>query len=130
MVAATDYLQLMTNKVGNQNDELGYISRRLKVHAGDNDISWIAASQLNRKVEQRENKRPILPDLRDSGNLEQDADIVIMLYRDYLYNPTVHNEGLAEMLVRKNRHGPIADMVIRFDSATMKFYCDEELDYG
>lgn len=120
-VAMLDYIQLLSSKTGNQNDELGYISRQLKINALNNDIVWLAASQLNRSVEMRENKRPILADLRESGNLEQDADVVVMIYRDCMYNPSINNENLAELLVRKNRHGPTADLLIKFDKKVMKF---------
>lgn len=123
-VAALDYLQLMVGKQ-DANRELGYISRRLKLTAVQEKIAFIAASQLNRSVEYRENKRPILSDLRDSGTLEQDADIVAMLYRDYMYNPTHENEYEADFLIRKNRHGPIVDMKLKFDPACMKFASEE-----
>ncbi|GAF98507.1 unnamed protein product, partial [marine sediment metagenome] len=104
------------------NNELGRISRILKLNAQKNAIPWLVACQLNRKVEYRENKRPILSDLRDSGNLEQDADLVIMLYRDEMYNQnSLDNGGLADLLVRKNRHGPLAELTTRFEKEIMKF---------
>lgn len=120
-VAALDYLQLMSTKMDNQNNELGRISRVIKLNAQRNQIAWLAASQLSRRVEYREDKRPILSDLRDSGNLEQDADIVIMLYREHMYNPIPNNENLAEMLVRKNRHGQLASVLVNFEHETMRF---------
>ena len=121
-VAALDYIQLMPMNEGNLNNELGRVSRILKLNAQNNDIPWLVACQLNRKVEYRENKRPILSDLRDSGNLEQDADIVIMLYRDEMYNQnSLDNSGIADLLVRKNRHGPLASLQTRFEKEIMKF---------
>lgn len=121
-VAGLDYIQLLVGGRENANSELTYISRMLKLSCLKDNISWIVASQLNRKVEMRDNKRPFLSDLRDSGSLEQDGDQVVMLYRDYLYNPTADNEDIAEILVRKNRHGPIGDLMIGFEKSTMKFY--------
>ena len=121
-VAALDYIQLMTTNESNINNELGRVSRILKLSAQKNAIPWLVACQLNRKVEYRENKRPILSDLRDSGNLEQDADLVIMLYRDEMYNQnSLDNGGLADLLVRKNRHGPLAELTTRFEKEIMKF---------
>jgi replicative DNA helicase len=116
----------MTTNLENVNNELGRISRTIKLNAQRNNIAWLAASQLNRKVEYRENKRPLLSDLRDSGNLEQDSDIVIMLYRDEMYNQTtVDNSDMAELLVRKNRHGPTASLLARFEKEIMKFSATE-----
>lgn len=127
-VAALDYVQLMTTKTDNVNNELGRISRIIKLNAQKNNIAWLVASQLSRKVEYRENKRPILSDLRDSGNLEQDADVVIMLYRDEMYNEyTSHNAGVAELLIRKNRHGPIASLLARFEEQIMAFSATADL---
>lgn len=121
-VAGLDYIQLLVGGRENANSELTYISRLLKLSCLKDNISWLVASQLNRKVEMRDNKRPFLSDLRDSGSLEQDGDQVVMLYRDYLYNPTVENEDIAEVLIRKNRHGPIGDLMVGFEKHTMKFY--------
>lgn len=121
-VAGLDYIQLLVGGRENANSELTYISRRLKLSCLKDNISWMVASQLNRKVEMRDNKRPFLSDLRDSGSLEQDGDQVVMLYREYLYNPTADNDDIAEVLVRKNRHGPIGDLMVGFEKHTMKFY--------
>lgn len=127
-VAAVDYIQLMVNGTDNVNNELGRISRIIKLNAQNNGIPWLVASQLNRKVEYRENKRPLLSDLRDSGNLEQDPDIVIMLYRDEMYNPlSLDNAGMADLLVRKNRHGPTANLTARFEAQIMKFSATNNL---
>jgi len=121
-VIGLDYIQLLLGGRDNANSELTYISRMLKLSCLKDNISWLVASQLNRKVEMRDNKRPLLADLRDSGSLEQDGDQVVMLYRDYLYNKTAENENIAEVLIRKNRHGPIGDLMVGFEKSTMKFY--------
>lgn len=121
-VAALDYIQLLSTKEDNQNNELGRISRVLKLNAQKNEMAWLVASQLNRRVEYRDNKRPVLSDLRDSGNLEQDADIVLMVYREHMYNTIPDNADLAELLTRKNRHGPLANFPLRFNQDTMTFY--------
>lgn len=124
-VCALDYLQLLC-KTDNLNTELGRISRNLKLHAEQEDITWVVASQLNRDVERREDKRPILADLRASGNLEQDADIVMMLFREAVYNSSPENKDIAELLTRKNRNGPTPNFVLGFDETTMKFYSKEQ----
>jgi replicative DNA helicase len=103
-----DYIQLMAPGRGNEENrqqEIATISRSLKILAKELHIPVIAASQLNREVEFRANKRPILSDLRESGSLEQDADLVIFLYRDEYYNPDSESPGIAEVIVAKNRMG-------------------------
>jgi replicative DNA helicase len=107
-----DYLQLMTSgtSVENRVQEVSQISRQLKVLARDLDIPILAMSQLSRAVEQRHDKRPILSDLRESGSIEQDSDIVIFVYRDEYYNDESDQQGLAELIVAKHRNGP-TDMV-------------------
>jgi replicative DNA helicase len=96
-----DYLQLMTSGVNAENrvQEVSQISRSLKVLARDLNVPIIALSQLSRAVEQRHDKRPILSDLRESGSLEQDADIVCFIYRDEYYNDESDQQGLAEVIV-------------------------------
>jgi replicative DNA helicase len=98
-----DYLQLMSGKGNNREQEIASISRTLKSIARDKKIPIVALSQLNRGVEQRENKRPMLSDLRESGSIEQDADSVIMLYREDFY--TGGETKILDMIIRKNRHG-------------------------
>jgi replicative DNA helicase len=104
-----DYLQLMQADRANNNrvQEISEISRGLKALARELDVPVIAASQLSRAVEQRQNKRPILSDLRESGSIEQDADVVIFIYRDEYYNPdTSERPNIAEISVAKHRNGP------------------------
>jgi replicative DNA helicase len=108
-----DYLQLMTSgtSVENRVQEVSQISRSLKVLARDLDVPIIAISQLSRAVEQRHDKRPILSDLRESGSIEQDADLVMFIYRDEYYNGEESDQqGLAEVHLAKHRNGP-TDMV-------------------
>jgi len=107
-----DYLQLMgvpraRNFDQNRVNEISEITRSLKALAKELDIPVIALSQLNRRVEERNDKRPFLSDLRESGSIEQDADIVIFLYRDELYNPTSENKNVAEVNISKHRNGPV-----------------------
>ena len=107
-----DYLQLMgvtrtRNFDQNRVNEISEITRSLKALAKELDIPVIALSQLNRRVEERNDKRPFLSDLRESGSIEQDADIVIFLYRDELYNPNSENKNVAEVNISKHRNGPV-----------------------
>jgi replicative DNA helicase len=107
-----DYMQLMTSgtTVENRVQEVSQISRQLKVLARDLDIPILAMSQLSRAVEQRHDKRPILSDLRESGSIEQDSDLVLFVYRDEYYNDESDQQGLAELILAKHRNGP-TDMV-------------------
>jgi replicative DNA helicase len=107
-----DYLQLMTSgsTAENRVQEVSQISRSLKVLARDLDVPVLALSQLSRAVEQRHDKRPILSDLRESGSLEQDSDLVAFIYRDDYYNDESDQQGLAEVILAKHRNGP-TDMV-------------------
>lgn len=102
-----DYLQLMKGEGDNRTQELGSLSRGLKGLAKELNCPVLALSQLNRQCETRADKRPLMSDLRESGDLEQDADVVIMIYRDSVYNPTseLAKHGVGELIVRKNRHG-------------------------
>ena len=131
-----DYLQLMrTNERAERRDlAIGEISSSMKALAKELNLPVIALSQLNRKLEERGDKRPILSDLRESGNLEQDADLVIFIYRDEVYNKdeTNPNKGLAEILLRKQRNGPTGEVVLRFNGAYTRFddLAPEELVEG
>jgi replicative DNA helicase len=111
-----DYIQLMrsTGKFENRNLELAEISSDLKKLAKETGCPVYALSQLNRSLEQRANKRPINSDLRDSGSLEQDADVIIHLYRDEVYNPNSEDKGMAEIIIGKQRNGPLATVKTRF----------------
>ncbi len=119
-----DYLQLMTSgtNVENRVQEVSQISRQLKVLARDLDVPIIALSQLSRAVEQRHDKRPILSDLRESGSIEQDADIVMFVYRDEYYNPEeTDSAGIAELLIAKHRNGPTDMTKVAFQKRYAKF---------
>jgi replicative DNA helicase len=118
-----DYLQLMTSGTSAENrvQEVSQISRSLKVLARDLDVPIIALSQLSRAVEQRHDKRPILSDLRESGSLEQDADIVVFIYRDEYYNDESDQQGLAEVIVAKHRNGPTDTVKLSFLRRYAKF---------
>jgi replicative DNA helicase len=119
-----DYLQLMTSgsTVENRVQEVSQISRSLKVLARDLDVPIVALSQLSRAVEQRHDKRPILSDLRESGSLEQDADIVVFIYRDEYYEGTESDQqGLAEVHVAKHRNGPTDTIKLSFLRRYAKF---------
>jgi replicative DNA helicase len=101
-----DYLGLMTGGPSeNRNQEVGSYSRGLKALAKELDIPIIALAQLNRGLENRANKRPTMADLRDSGEIEQDADIIMFLYRDEVYEPNTQAKGICEVLVEKQRQG-------------------------
>jgi replicative DNA helicase len=118
-----DYLQLMTSGTNAENrvQEVSQISRSLKVLARDLEVPIIALSQLSRAVEQRHDKRPILSDLRESGSLEQDADIVCFIYRDEYYNDESDQQGLAEVIVAKHRNGPTDTVKLSFLRRYAKF---------
>lgn len=116
-----DYLQLMRGQGDNRTQEIGSISRGLKALAKELRVPIIAMAQLNRGVESRQDKRPILSDLRDSGEVEQDADIVAMLHREELYSDNPQWQGLAELLVRKNRNGPVGDLMLSYRPEEMRF---------
>jgi replicative DNA helicase len=126
-VLGLDYLQLMGENVQNRNLEVGNISKGLKVHAVKDNVLWVAASQLSRASEGRADRRPWLSDLRDSGSLEQDADMVVFIYRDHMYEPKPDNENDAELLVAKNRNGPTANIMLRFKQQSMTFSNVEEI---
>ncbi len=118
-----DYLQLMTSgaSVENRVQEVSQISRQLKVLARDLDVPVLAMSQLSRAVEQRHDKRPILSDLRESGAIEQDADLVFFIYRDEYYNEESDQQGLAEVICAKHRNGPTGAEKLSFLKRYAKF---------
>jgi replicative DNA helicase len=118
-----DYLQLMTSGTTAENrvQEVSQISRQLKVLARDLDVPIVALSQLSRAVEQRHDKRPILSDLRESGSIEQDADLVVFIYRDEYYNDESDQQGLAEVILAKHRNGPTDSIKLSFLKRYAKF---------
>lgn len=120
-----DYLQLMTGagkrKSDSRQQEISDISRSLKVMARELNVPVIALSQLSRAVESRPDKRPMLSDLRESGAIEQDADIVMFIYRDEYYNPDSEKKGVAEVIVAKQRSGPIGPVELAWLSQYTKF---------
>lgn len=120
-----DYLQLMSghnrSSEGNRVQEISEISRGLKGLARELDVPIIALSQLSRAVEHRDDKRPQLSDLRESGSIEQDADIVMFLYRDEYYHPETDRKGITEILIRKHRNGPTGNLELFFNPAQMRF---------
>lgn len=124
-----DYLQLMQvpGSSENRTNEISMISRSLKALAKELNVPVIALSQLNRSLEQRTNKRPIMSDLRESGAIEQDADIVIFIYRDEVYNEDSPEKGRAEIIIAKQRNGPIGMLPLTFLGEFTKFenYIDD-----
>ncbi len=117
-----DYLQLMEGgDSDNRVQQLSKMTRSLKGLARELNVPIIALSQLSRGVEQRNNKRPMLSDLRESGSIEQDADLVMMLYRDEYYNPDSPDRGIAEVSIVKHRNGPVGTVKLVFDAELTKF---------
>lgn len=126
-----DYLQLMSTgrRDGNRVNEISEITRNLKIMAKELNVPVITLSQLSRGPEARTDKRPMLSDLRDSGSIEQDADIVLFLYRDVYYTKDEENLSTAECIVAKNRHGETRTINLRFDGQYTRF-TDLEERYG
>jgi replicative DNA helicase len=117
-----DYLQLLTvPRAESRQVEISIISRALKALARDLKLPVLALAQLNRKAEDRSDHRPMLSDLRESGAIEQDADLVMMLYREEYYQKDSERAGLADVIVAKNRNGPTGDVQLRFTKELMRF---------
>lgn len=116
-----DYLGLMAGSGDNRTQQIGSLSRDLKALAKELNVPIIVLAQLNRGVEGRTDKRPVLSDLRDSGEIEQDADIVAMLHRESLYSSAPEWHDFAELLLRKNRNGPLGEIGMRYDGRLMTF---------
>lgn len=122
-LVVVDYLQLMQGPRGSENrqQEISEISRSLKALARELSVPLIAVSQLSRAVEQRSDRRPQLSDLRESGAIEQDADLVALLLREEYYNPTEENKGVANVIIAKQRNGPVGTMKLAFISEFTRF---------
>ena len=117
-----DYLQLMSHpKSESRQQEISSISRSLKELSRELEVPVIALSQLSRAVESRDDKRPLLSDLRESGSIEQDADVVLLLYRPEYYNETEENKGMAEVICAKQRNGPTGTVKLNFRGSIMRF---------
>ena len=128
-----DYIQLMAAPSGKQGEnratEISEISRSLKALAKELNAPVVVLSQLNRSLEQRPDKRPVMSDLRESGAIEQDADVILFIYRDEVYNPESADKGLAEIIVAKQRNGPIGRVKLTFLGQYTRFENYAGLNY-
>jgi replicative DNA helicase len=120
-VMALDHVQLVPTGVENQTQEIGNISRQIKKIAMELDITCILVSQLSRAVERRDDKRPTLSDLRQSGNLEENADQVLFLYREEMYEKKDDNLGVTELIIGKHRNGPLGNLPLIFKAETANY---------
>lgn len=134
-IVIIDYLQIIevpkgVSVVRSRNEEIGFVSRSLKSLAKELNLPVIVLSQLSRSVEKRVDKRPILSDLRESGSIEQDADIVAFLYRDEYYNPNTDKKNIIEIIVSKQRNGPVGTVELLFKKEIGKFESISDEDFS
>src|SRR5690606_40592042 len=122
-LVVVDYLQLMSSSSQGENraTEISEISRSLKGLAKELGCPVVALSQLNRSLEQRPNKRPVMSDLGESGAIEQDADLILFIYRDEVYQPDTPRKGIADIIIAKQRNGPVGEFHLAFLGEYTKF---------
>ncbi len=124
-----DYIGLIVERTAGESTHLlGAASRQLKLLSNELDITTIILSQMNRSCETRENRRPLMADLRQSGNMEEDADIMVALYRDEVYVPNSPDKGKCEFIIRKARNGPIGTVRLNFDGETVNLLSEDMTD--